>query len=118
MAVAELDGHLSQRIVVEPELLQVRELSNLHGQFHNIVETQVEPDQVRHGKDFWQHLVQVHLRKVQRVGPLCLGHPCANLIMLTISFVRREQLVRSEVSRDHSFSPSKLTDGGVDQLIL
>ena len=101
LAVAELDGNLAHRIVIEPQLLQVRQITYLGRQFHNIIEAEIEANQVGHGENLGQHLVQIHLRQVQSVRSLRLGHSCADLIVLSVRFVGGQKFVRAEVGLDH-----------------
>ena len=94
MAIAELNGHFSEGIVVEPELLQVCQIAYLRRQFHYIVETQIESDQIVHAEYLRQAVIKIHLGEMKGVRSLSLGHPSLDLVVLPVGLVRCQKLVR------------------------
>ena len=64
MAIRNLFRHLSQRVIVEPQLLNILEFLNPGAQLHDVVEAEVETDQVRQFEHLGQHQVQIHLRQM------------------------------------------------------
>jgi len=65
MAFTDLNRQFSQWVVIEPELLQIGQFTNLVAQLNNIVETQIKSDQMSHFENLWQHIVKVHLTQMK-----------------------------------------------------
>jgi hypothetical protein len=98
VARRQLQGHLPQGVVVEPQLLQVLQCPYLGTQFHQVVETQVESHQVHQGEHLWQHGIYVQLIQVQVVCLLRDSQPRLDLVVLSVVFISGKELIRLKVS--------------------
>ena len=100
MALGQLQWDFPERVIVEPELLQVLQCADLGTQFHQVVKAQVQSHQVDQREHLRQHRVQVQLIQVQVVSLFGHSQTRLDLVMLRVVLVRGQQLVRLEVRSD------------------
>jgi len=101
VALAQLKGDLTKRVIVEPKNLKALKLSDARIQTHNVVEAQVKSNKLSKFKNFGEHGIHVELSQVEGFTCGSCDHSSLDFVMLRVGFISCEQFVRLEVSGYH-----------------